>query len=111
MNDGRLPSPVGIHVSFEGDQGPVIFRSNDPNANSELIRLTSPQNRVWAALTTPRTVREIMEITDLTEKAVRKVLLDAPTRFKEVEKMPHESTGGRPTLVWGRIVHGYEEEF
>ena len=83
VNDGRFPAPLSLHVSFEGEQGPVTISLQAMDAVPELLEGTSNKNRVWAALWQPMTIKEIATESGLATDAVWTVLRREKTIFEQ----------------------------
>ena len=103
VNDGRVPPPAAVHVSFsEEERGPVrVSLSSMERAPAALREHGTPRSQVWAALDgKPRTVKDIAQETNLDEKAIDHVLRTGP--FAQAGETENGPRGGRPQLLWAR---------
>ncbi len=98
VNDGTKPLPVGLHLTFEGTGGPVIFEPMSLSATPELLSETSVRNQIWEALSRPLTIGQLVEDTSIAYKTLERALKDGPFI---VTGQTQPSTG-KPANLWSR---------
>ena len=103
VNDGRKPFPIAFHAKFsEDERGPVYIDLASMNAAPEELLARAPAaQQIWAALSRPMTITEIMEKTGLAFKTVEKALSRGTGRF--VRTGDSTQTGGKPAYHWARL--------
>lgn len=103
VNDGRVPAPLAFHVSFsESERGPVrISLSSMERAPAALREHGTPRSQIWAALEShPRTVKDLAQETNLSEKTIENTLKAGP--FVQAGETRPGTKGGRPSVLWAR---------
>lgn len=107
VNDGRKPSPMAFHASFDGSNGPIRISMESLDRVPDLLDQTNDKNRVWVSLEDrAKTVAEISRETGLTHDQVDKIL----RRGQFVEAGVSSTSGrGRPASLWARRSEREEE--
>lgn len=96
-NNGRLSSPIGLRIGFDGDDGPVSLEATDLKTTG-LVETLAVSSRILNELSSGKLATDdiIRRMPDLKDKTVR----DTLTRLKAASKIVYDQ--GR----WGKAYQG-----
>jgi len=103
VNDGKRPSPISFHITFEGEEGAVTLTTQAYDRVPELASKLPWQSRILSALTQPMTAQEIAD--DMGEDKVvlvSKVLSQLVKKGRVVRVGERTVTKGRPPTIWAK---------
>lgn len=104
VNDGRLPRPFGLRVSFVGEDGPVYVEHTELSEVPELDAGRPLKNRIWDALKRPMTIRELADTLNHDGESVGAILRrfgGVNGSFERVEAVTRMGEASTPVL-WQR---------
>ena len=115
VNDGRRPSPLAFHITFDGEEGPVALTRQAYSSVAELASQMPLGKRVLQVLRQAMTAQDIAEeLADPKILAINVVKVLSDYRKKGIVTVIGERSvkSGRPSLVWAKAeTHRNEPPF
>ncbi len=68
VNDGLFPRPIGLRITFDGDDGPVRFSPSELQYNPAAQARRPLRARIWDIMAEPMTAYEIAEALGMVDK-------------------------------------------